>query len=88
MKVELQGARDVENMELRWKAARQIQQELLEKKLLGFLSPIEDAAWIKQYPRHSKTPNEGIYPKGRRANKALRKITQFNHGLLVLRTQT
>lgn len=51
VKVELQGARDVENMELRWKAARQIQQELLEKKLLGFLSPIEDAAWIKQYPQ-------------------------------------
>jgi hypothetical protein len=51
VKVELQGARDIENMELRWKAARQIQQELLEKKLLGFLSPIEDAAWIKQYPQ-------------------------------------
>jgi hypothetical protein len=51
VKVELQGARDVENMKLRWKAARQIQQELLEKKLLGFLCPIEDAAWIQQYPQ-------------------------------------
>jgi len=51
VKVELQATRDVENMELRWKAARQIQQELLEKKLLGFLSPIEDGACIKQYPQ-------------------------------------
>jgi hypothetical protein len=51
VKVEMQGARDVENMKLRWKAARQIQQELLEKKLLGFLNPIEDAAWIQQYPQ-------------------------------------
>jgi hypothetical protein len=51
VKVELQGAKNVENMKLRWKAARQIQQELLEKKLLNFLNPIEDAAWIKQYPQ-------------------------------------
>ncbi|MGA2309959.1 MAG: hypothetical protein ABSG57_10485 [Candidatus Bathyarchaeia archaeon] len=51
IKVELRGVKAAENMKLRWKAARQIQQELLEKKLLQcFLSPGEDEACIKQYP--------------------------------------
>jgi len=51
IKVELRDVEDAENMKLRWKAARQIQQELLEKKLLQcFLSPSEDEACIKQYP--------------------------------------
>ena len=52
MKVELRGVKDVENMKLRWKAARQIQQELLEKKLLQCArAPIEDEACIKLYPQ-------------------------------------
>ena len=50
-KVKLSEAKDIESIELRSKAARQIQQELLEKKLLGFLSPIEDEARIEQYPQ-------------------------------------
>jgi len=51
IKVELRGLKDAENMKLRWKAARQIQQELLEKKLLQcLLNPSEDEACIKQYP--------------------------------------
>lgn len=51
IKVELRGVKDAEDMKLRWKAARQIQQELLENKLQQcFLSPNEDEACIKQYP--------------------------------------
>ena len=51
IKVESGGVKTAENMKLRWKAARQIQQELLEKKLLQcFLNPSEDEAFIKQYP--------------------------------------
>ena len=51
IKVELRDLKDTETMKLRWKAARQIQQELLEKKLSQcFLSLGEDEACIKQYP--------------------------------------
>jgi len=52
IKVESQGVSNLEEMKLRWKAARQIQQELLEKKLAQcFLGSIEDEACIKQYPQ-------------------------------------
>jgi hypothetical protein len=51
LKVELIDVEAAENMKLRWKATRQIQQELLEKKLMQcFLSPGEDELCIKQYP--------------------------------------
>jgi hypothetical protein len=51
VKVELLDVEAAENMKLRWKAARQIQQGLLEKKLLQcYLSPGEDEVCIKQYP--------------------------------------
>ena len=51
IRVELRSYKDAENMKLRWKAARQIQQELLEKKLQQYLlNPSENETCIKQYP--------------------------------------
>jgi len=50
-KVELKGGKADENMKLRWKAARQVQQELLEKKLVQcYLNPSGEETCIKQYP--------------------------------------
>jgi hypothetical protein len=50
-KVELTKVDTAKEVKLRWKVARQIQQELLEKKLMQYFSnPAEEIAHIKQYP--------------------------------------
>ena len=50
-KVELAKVDTAKEVKLRWKVARQIQQELLEKKLMQYLAnPAEETAHIKQYP--------------------------------------
>jgi hypothetical protein len=50
-KIKLFDAKAVENMKLRWKVRRQVQQEILEKKLMDcYLRPNEWDAYIKRYP--------------------------------------
>ena len=50
-KIELFDAKAVENMKLRWKVRRQVQQEILQKKLMDcYLRPNERDACIERYP--------------------------------------
>ena len=50
-KIKLSGAKAVEDMKLRWKVRRQVQQEILEKKLMDYyLRPSEWDACIERYP--------------------------------------
>ena len=50
-KIKLSGAKAVEDIKLRWKVRRQVQQEILEKKLMDcYLRPSERDACIERYP--------------------------------------
>jgi hypothetical protein len=50
-KIKLLDAKAVEDMKLRWKVRRQVQQEILEKKLMDcYLRPSEWDACIERYP--------------------------------------
>lgn len=50
-KVELLDVRAAEKVKLAWKVRRQVQQEILQKKLVEcFLKPHEGRARIKRYP--------------------------------------
>jgi hypothetical protein len=50
-KIKLLDAKAVEDMKLRWKVRRQVQQEILEKKLMDcYLRPSERDAYIERYP--------------------------------------
>jgi hypothetical protein len=50
-KIKLLDAKAVEDMKLRWKVRRQVQQEILEKKLMDYyLRPGEWDACIERYP--------------------------------------
>jgi hypothetical protein len=50
-KIRVHDVRTVKSMKLRWKIRRQIQQELLQKKLVQyFLKPQDGHAIIKRYP--------------------------------------
>jgi hypothetical protein len=50
-KVKLLLVQDAENIKLHWKIRRQVQQEILQKKLMQcFLSPNEGNTCIKLYP--------------------------------------
>jgi hypothetical protein len=50
-KIRLFDAKAVEDMALRWKVRRQVQQEILEKKLMDYyLRPSEWDACIERYP--------------------------------------
>jgi hypothetical protein len=51
-KIKLFDAKAVENMKLRWKVRRQVQQEILQKKLMDcYLRPSEQwDAYIERYP--------------------------------------
>ena len=49
--VKLMGIYDVESVKLRWKVARQVQEELLEEKLAQrFLGPNDWKECMQQYP--------------------------------------
>jgi hypothetical protein len=50
-KVKLLQVQDAESIQLRWKVRRQVQQEILQKKLMQcFSNPSEGNACIKRYP--------------------------------------
>jgi hypothetical protein len=50
-RVKMMGTDDVESIKLRWKVARQVQQELLGEKLAQcFLGPRDWKECIEQYP--------------------------------------
>jgi hypothetical protein len=50
-KVKLLQVQDAESIQLRWKVRRQVQQEILQKKLMQcFSSASEGDACIKRYP--------------------------------------
>jgi hypothetical protein len=50
-KIKLSDAKAVEDIKLRWKVRRQVQQEILEKKLMDcYLRPSERDAYIERYP--------------------------------------
>ena len=50
-KIKLSDAKAVENIKLRWKVRRQVQQEILEKKLMDcYLRSTEWDARIERYP--------------------------------------
>ena len=50
-KVKLLDVKAPENIKLGWKVRRQVQQEILQKKLIQcFLKPSEGNAFIRRYP--------------------------------------
>jgi hypothetical protein len=50
-KVKLSNVQTVKNVKLGWQVKRQVQQEILQKKLVQcFLRPSEGNACIKRYP--------------------------------------
>jgi hypothetical protein len=50
-KIKLFDVKAVKNMKLHWKVRRQVQQEILEKKLMEYyLRPIDWDAYLDRYP--------------------------------------
>ncbi|HYB68496.1 MAG TPA: hypothetical protein VEC97_03025 [Candidatus Acidoferrales bacterium] len=66
-KATLLNAEAVDSMKLSWKVERQVQQEILEKKLLQcFLDPNEGHACIARYPKSMQPMIEDFMRKAER----------------------
>jgi len=70
-KVEVLDAQAAESIKLGWRVERQVQQEILQRKLLQcFLEPCEGHACIKRYP-------EAMQPMIRDFMRRAREQTRF-----------